>query len=118
MIIEQRIFNFHPGKVPAYLALYHDEGRAIQERHLGESLGVFVSECGPLNQVIVLWQFDSYEHRDKVRRRMKADPVWKVYLEKIHPLMLSMENRIWVPADLGARDGQPVGDRGKQRKRK
>ncbi|WP_447778152.1 NIPSNAP family protein [Variovorax boronicumulans] len=105
MIIEQRTFNLLPGKVPAYLSLYHDEGRSIQEKHLGESLGVFVTECGPLNQVTVLWRFDSFVHRDEVRSRMKGDPEWKAYLGKIHPLMVSMENRIWVPADVG----KPVG---------
>jgi len=118
VIVEQRTFNFYPGKVAAYLALYRDEGRAIQERHLGESLGVFVSECGPLNQVIVLWKFDSYAHRDKVRHRMKSDPVWKSYLEKIHPLMLSMENRIWVRADIGARDERAREIPSKPRKKK
>ncbi|WPH15997.1 NIPSNAP family protein [Variovorax paradoxus] len=101
MLVEQRTFNLHPGKVPPYLALYRDEGRAIQERYLGESLGVFVTECGPLNQVTVLWRFDSFAHRDEVRSRMKVDPEWKAYLGKIHPLMVSMENRILVPADVG-----------------
>lgn len=97
MIVEERVFNFYPGKVKEYLALYEDEGLPIQSAHLGRLLGYFVTEIGALNQVVALWGYEDMTEREHLRSRLKADAKWQAYLKKIHPLMLSMENRVYIP---------------------
>ena len=64
MIIEQRTYDFHPGAVPKFFALYEDTGaRELQRRILGNLVGYYVSEIGPLNQTVHLWGYASLDDR-------------------------------------------------------
>jgi hypothetical protein len=55
MIVEERIYALHLGKVPEYTRLMESEGIGIQEPILGKLFGYFSTEFGPLNQVIHMW---------------------------------------------------------------
>ena len=98
MIVEQRIYTLHPGKVPEMVRLYGEEGLALQQRHLGKFIGYFTTESGNLNQVVFMWGFDSLDDRAARRDRMAKDPDWQRYLQKVVPLLVSQENRILTPA--------------------
>ena len=41
MIVEERIYTLHHGKVAEYLNLYEEEGRAIQLKILGCNVGYY-----------------------------------------------------------------------------
>ncbi len=97
MIVEQRTYTLHPGKVPEYLRHYESEGMAIQTRILGRMVGYFTTEIGPLNQIIHMWGYDSFEERSKRRAQMAADPGWKAYIAKIQPLIQTQETKILIP---------------------
>ncbi len=97
MIVEQRTYTLHPGKVPEYLRNYESEGMAIQTRILGRMVGYFTTEIGPLNQIIHMWGYDSFEERAKRRAQMAADPGWKAYIAKIQPLIQTQETKILIP---------------------
>src|ERR687892_343584 len=56
MIIDHRTYTMHLSKLPKWLKLYEEHGLPVQQRHLGKLIGFFVSEIGPLNQVVHLWQ--------------------------------------------------------------
>lgn len=99
MIVEQRIYTLHPGKVPEMVRLYRDEGLALQQRHLGRFIGYFTTETGNLNQVVFMWGFDSLDDRAARRERMAQDPEWQRYLQKVVPLLVKQENRILRPTD-------------------
>ena len=68
MIVDHRTYTFHPLKMPAWLELYENDGLPVQQRHLGQLIGFFVTEIGTLNQVVHIWAFDSLE--DRQRRRL------------------------------------------------
>ena len=55
MIVEERVYTLHAGKVPEMVRLYGEEGLALQQRHLGEFIGYFSTETGNLNQVVFMW---------------------------------------------------------------
>lgn len=97
MIVEERIYTLHTGKVPEYIRHYESEGLAIQQPILGRLVGYFTTEIGPLNQVIHMWGYDSFEDRAKRRAELGADPRWKAYLAKIQPLVRTQENKILTP---------------------
>jgi hypothetical protein len=97
MIIEQRTYTLHVGKVPEYLRLYEAEGMAIQTRILGRMVGFFTTEIGPLNQIVHLWGYESLDDRAKRRVQMQADPGWKAYIAKVQPLIQTQETKILVP---------------------
>lgn len=99
MIVEERIYTLHPGKVPEYVRLYKGEGLAIQTRILGRMVGWFTTEIGPLNQIVHMWGYDSLDDRARRRAELGADPGWQAYRPKIQPLIRTMENKILVPTD-------------------
>jgi hypothetical protein len=97
MIVDERIYTIHIGKIPDYLRLYQAEGLEIQKRTLGNLIGYFVTEVGQLSTVVHLWAYDSMEERTKRRAALAADPAWQAYLAKMQPLVTAMENRILAP---------------------
>jgi len=97
MIVEERIYTLHPGKVSEMVKLYGEEGLPLQQAYLGKFIGYFTAESGNLNQVVFMWGFDSLDDRSARRDRMAQDPNWQAYLKKVQPLLLSQENRILKP---------------------
>ncbi len=89
MIVEKRTYTFHPGKVQEFLALYEREGLPL--------LGYFVSDIGPLNQVITMWGYESMADREEKRARLYADPEWIAFGPKTTPLIQTMESVILRP---------------------
>ncbi|WP_321857288.1 NIPSNAP family protein [Paraburkholderia tropica] len=98
MIVEHRTYMLHPGKVPTYLSLYEDEGMPIQLGYLVQPLGYYVSELGTLNQIIHLWGYEDLNDRMCQRNRLKSDPRWMPYVNKILPLIQQQESKILTPA--------------------
>ena len=98
MIIDERTYTLHPGKVGEYFRVYQAEGLEIQKRILGNLLGYFSTETGTLNQVVHLWGYESLDDRTRRRALLGADPGWQAYLPKITPLLRIQENRILIPA--------------------
>jgi hypothetical protein len=98
MLVEERIYTLRAGATNDYLALYESEGLPVQRQYLPAMVGYYTTEIGPLNQVIHLWAYQSFEERTRCRGAMRQDPRWPVYLKKLHPLLLKMENKLLIPA--------------------
>ena len=96
MIIEKRTYTFHPGKVQEFLALYEREGLPLHTKYL-TMVGYFVTDIGPLNQIITMWSYDSMADRDDRRARLYADPEWIAFGPKTTPLIQTMESAILKP---------------------
>lgn len=97
MIIDERTYTCHPGKVKAFLEVYERLGKPIQWPILGDPIGFFVTEVGTLNQVVHLWRYESMAEREQRRARLAQAPNWADYLDAATPFLLRMENRILVP---------------------
>ena len=97
MIVEQRDYHVHTGKLPEVLRLYEEEGIPIQEEILGGLVGAFTVDVGALSTYTTLWRYDSYADREEKRARLQADERWKAFLAKVQPLMHTQQNRILVP---------------------
>jgi hypothetical protein len=98
MIVEERIYTLHPGKVAEMMRLYGEEGLALQQRYLGRFIGYFTAETGNLNQVVFMWGYDGLDDRAARRARMAQDPEWQRYLKKVLPLIATQESRFLTPA--------------------
>ena len=113
MIVEERIYTFHPGKVPSFMAAYEARGRELQCRILGRLIGYFTSEFGEQNQTVHLWAYDTLADRAERRARLAAEPDWRTFLAEVLPMILRQESRILTPtpfSPIGFRthDGKPV----------
>jgi hypothetical protein len=94
MIVEERIYTLKPGKAPEYLRLYEQEGLAIQRPILGNLVGYYSTEIGPLNTVVHMWAYEDLADRTRRRALLTADARWLAYVPKTSPLVEYQENRI------------------------
>jgi hypothetical protein len=97
MIVEQRDYHVHTGKLPELVRLYEAEGIPIQEDVLGGLVGAFTVDVGALSTYTTLWRYDSYGEREQRRARLQADERWQAFLQKVQPLMHTQQNRVLVP---------------------
>jgi hypothetical protein len=97
VILEQRDYHVHTGKLPELVRLYADEGIAIQQEILGGFVGAFTVDVGAVSTYTHLWRYDSYEERAERRARLGDDPRWQAFLPKIQPLIHTQQNRILIP---------------------
>ena len=99
MIVEERLYTLKPEcPVGALLEVYESTGALeLQKRVLGRLIGYFTTEVGMLNCVVHLWGYESFEDRARRRAALNVESVWKDYLEKVRPMLASMENRLLLP---------------------
>jgi hypothetical protein len=97
VIVEERSYHIHTGKVPEYLRLYEHEGMAIQVEILGHMIGYFTVDIGEPSTVVHLWAYESYAERERRRAELAAHPGWQEYVLKVQPLIHTQTNRILVP---------------------
>jgi hypothetical protein len=102
MIVEQRTYTLQVGKVVPFLQYYEENGLPIQKRILGEPIGFFFTEIGPLNQVVQLWGYADFTDRMRRRAELAADRGWAEYLKNQPPVIVSQETKIMVPASFSA----------------
>ena len=98
MIYEMRTYGMKVGTVPVYLELVEEEGIQIQKEHLGDLVGYFSSEIGPLNEIVHIWAFADLADRAARRAKLAADPRWQRFMPKIQALIDTMENKILLAA--------------------
>ena len=97
MILEQRDYHVITGKLNELVALYADEGIAIQQEHLGGFVGAFTTEIGALSTYTSMWRYDSFGAREERRARLQQDERWGPFLARIQPLIHTQQNRILIP---------------------
>ena len=99
MIVEERCYVLHPNwSTNDYLEVFRREGLDLQRRTLGGLVGYFTTEVGELNAVVSLWEYQSFEDRQRRRAALAAEPAWQDYLKKVRPMISSMSNRLMVRA--------------------
>jgi hypothetical protein len=86
VIVEHRTYTLKPLRSGAFLELYERAALPLQKKYLGHLVGFFVSEIGPLNQVVHLWAFDSLAERERRRKAMEQDPDWPLYVDALREL--------------------------------
>ena len=89
-----RTYILKPGAVPEYLRVYEAEGKEVQTRVLGNLLGYFYSEIGPLNQIVHIWGYESFEDRQRRRAELAKEPAWQSCLSKLMALIETQENKL------------------------
>ena len=97
MIVEQRDYHVHVGKLPELVRLYELEGIEIQREVLGGFVGAFTTDIGPLSTYTHMWRYESYDERATRRAALGARDDWKAFTAKIQPLIHRQENRILIP---------------------
>lgn len=98
MIVEHRTYTLQAGAVGPYQEDYGPEGLALHEGHLGTCVGHYHCELGTLNQIVMMWQFDSWEQRMQRKAKLDADPEWRdLLISKLAPKVQSIESKLLIP---------------------
>ena len=93
MIIEMRTYTLQPTTLAEAEKRF---GEALPSREKYSKLAAFWhSEVGPLNQIIHVWAYDSFEHRAEVRTAASKDPNWP---PKIREFCVAQQSEVFIPA--------------------
>jgi hypothetical protein len=98
MIVDVRTYTLVPRKTAKYLQLFEEHALPVMQRHGLELMGYYVSQIGPLNQVVHLWRYASLADLEAKRSARDADPAWGAYLSLTEGMVLAQDNKIMRPA--------------------
>ena len=80
MIIEHRTYKIKPGKLNELMDLYEKEGMEVHKKILGNQIGYFYTEIGPLNEIVHLYGYESLDDRAQRRKKLAENEIWQKYL--------------------------------------
>src|SRR4028119_182082 len=86
MVVDHRTYDFHPGRLNAWLEAYERLGLPVQQRLLGQLLFFAVTECGPINQAVFAWAYEGLGDRDRRSGGAMARAGWAEFGKAIAPL--------------------------------
>ena len=93
MIIEMRTYTLRPGSIAEAEKRF---GASLPAREKHSKLAAFWNtEVGPLNQIIHVWAYDSFEQRASVRAAATKEEGWP---PPIREFVLEQQSEIFMPA--------------------
>jgi hypothetical protein len=98
MLIDLRIYTFHPGKLAEFMKLAEEKILPLQTKYCGHCIFYTTSESGVLNQLIQAWAYKDAADRDQRRAALWADPEWQKLGATALPWIAHQENRLIKPA--------------------
>ena len=102
-VYEKRTYSIIVGKMPDVIRLYSEEGwPALEAGGFGNNLvGYFVSDTGPLHQLIHIWRFDDDNDRRAFWKRLYASEEFMLFVPHIRPLIQAQDVQLLLPAPWG-----------------
>ena len=98
MIYELRTYTLKPGLAPTVAKNAGEVGRNIRGGEYGKLEGYWMTEIGPLNQVMHLWSYTDLNERANLRAALNANSRWtSEYLPLIRPNLIRQDIRILNP---------------------
>jgi hypothetical protein len=95
VLIEQITYVLHPGKAPALVAAYEQEGADIIQANLGRMIAFLQAEVGGMDEVSHLWIFNDGVDRERRHEKLQADPAWQRFAQTYGHLLVSRRNQLW-----------------------
>lgn len=97
MLHELRTYTALPGAIPDVLKANEEVGRKVRGDDYGVLEGYWYTEMGPLNQVMHLWRYDSFEERARLRGELGKVEGWtKEYVPRLRPLLTQQSTRFLI----------------------
>lgn len=98
MIHELRIYTARNGTVAEMAKNSGEVARAIRGDNYGKLEGYWITEIGPLNQVVHLWSYKDLNERARLRAELGKNERWaKEYLPLVRPLLVRQDIRLLNP---------------------
>ena len=95
MIYELRTYTLKQGSMPEVAKNSGTVGRDIRKDDYGKLEGYWVTEIGPLNQVMHLWSYKDLNERAQLRAELAKNPRWNSeYVPLIRPNLVRQDIRL------------------------
>jgi hypothetical protein len=95
MIYELRTYTVKPGALGDMIKAASTVSRDVRGDNYGKLEGYWSTEIGPLNQVMHMWSYNSFEERTKLRTELAKNPRWTgEYTPLIFPLLVRQDVRL------------------------
>lgn len=108
MIIDHRTYTLHVGTVGSFVELFENEGLEPQVRILGNFMGLFRTEFGNINQIIMMFAYQDANDRQRRRDILYKDPAFQAFLVKARPMIKDQEVRMLTPSRCNPSFGAPL----------
>ena len=108
MVIDYRAYTLHSGTVARFLELFENEGLEPQVRILGNFLGIYRTEIGNINEIIMMFAYEDAAERQRRRDKLFQDPAFQAYLQKVRPFLKDQDVRLLVPSKCNPPVGETV----------
>ena len=73
MLYDVRTYRCKPGSINAHLKLYEEKGWEAQTRNLGQPALYLVTESGPVNTYVHIWQYE--DAAERAAKRAAIEPL-------------------------------------------
>lgn len=102
-IYEQRTYSVKVGCMPEVIRLYDEEGWSALEEggHTDRLVGYFVSDTGPLHQLVHLWRFEDDADRRSFWANLFADEEFMNFAVQLRPNIDTQHVQLLNPAPWG-----------------
>ena len=98
MIYELRTYTLRAGAGPTVAKNAGEVGRAIRGDDYGKLEGYWLTEIGPLNQVMHLWSYTDLNERHRLRGELTKNERWaKEYIPLIRKHLIRQDIRLLDP---------------------
>ena len=95
MIYELRTYTVRPGTLGDIVKAASTVSRDIRGDNYGKLEGYWMTEIGPLNQVMHMWSYGDFDARARLRAELAKNPRWgSEYLPLIRPLLVRHDVRL------------------------
>jgi len=108
VIIDYRAYTLASGTVAQFMELFETEGLEPQVRICGNFLGLYRTEIGNINQIIMMFAYKDAVERQQRRDLLFKDPAFLSYLQKVRPLLREQEVRMLIPSRCNPPVGTPA----------
>ena len=103
MVVDCRIYTIRVGMVQTFLDMFQNEGLEPQRRILGNFMGLYRTEIGDVNQIMMMFGYADAGERERRRAALYKDPAFAAYLKKARELIERQDVRLLVAAPCNPR---------------
>ncbi len=98
MVVDCRIYTLRPGGVAEFFEMFEKEGLEPQQRICGHFMGLYRTEIGDVNQIVMMFGYADAGERERRRALLYKDPAFAAYVKKARELITKQEVRLLVGA--------------------
>ena len=102
-LYEKRTYQVFTGKMADAAKLYQEVAWPVLEAEgfSGNLVGYFISDTGPLHQLIHIWRFENDDARRAFWKRLYGSEAFMGFAVQIRPLLASQEVQLMTDAPWG-----------------